>query len=337
MKKEIRIRDVAEAAGVSRAAVSLVMNNGNIRIGDEKRQAILDAAKKLGYRPNSSARRLATGKTDTIGLVFPHNAEALSHYFLFELTRNIALSAKSHHYDLLLDFMNSDKLEANVIDSSRTDGMIVVLDRNQAPSQSEIMEAYYHPCMAIGGGFQEHPPQDYVDADIQRGSFMATSHLIELGHKTIAFLAGVHSPWKQKGYEEALKSAALPVMPELIMECKMCAGEIHELVKKLMQQKPVPTAVVVANDVLAIRVIKNLDELGIMVPNDISVVGFDDIEPAQLFSPTLTTVKMPIREMSEYAVSGLIHRIKDKDYDPIQKIQPTELVVRESSAPPPSI
>jgi DNA-binding LacI/PurR family transcriptional regulator len=337
MKKEVKIRDVAEAAGVSCAAVSLVMNDGKIRISDEKRQAIHEAAKKLGYRPNNSARRLAIGKTDTLGLVFPHNAEALSHYFLFELTRNIAQSAKSHRYDLLLDFMNTGKPDANILDSSRTDGMIVVLDRNRAPLESGIMESYRHPCMAIGGAFQEHPPRDYVDADIQHGSFAATSHLIELGHKRIAFLAGVHSPWKQKGYENALKVAGIAVDPELIMRCEMHAAEILEAVREFVQKRPVPTAVVVTNDVLAIRVIRNLNELGLTVPGDVSVVGFDDIEPAQLFTPTLTTVKIPIYDMSEYAVSGLIRRIKDKDADPIQKILPTSLIVRNSSGPAPSI
>ncbi|MBC8453475.1 LacI family DNA-binding transcriptional regulator [PVC group bacterium] len=330
--KDVSIKDVAKAAGVSNTAVSLVMNKGKIRLSEKKRKAILDAAENLGYSPNVSARRLVTGRTDTLGLVFPYNSEALSHYFLFELTRGISRAAKLNQYDLLLDFMLSAEADSFAMDSSRMDGIIVVLDRDEKSCQPGMPANCNHPCIAVGGAFLKKTPDNFIDVDIESGSLAATLHLIELGHKQIVFLASVYSPCKQIGYEKAMAKAQMEPLSELIAGKGTREEQTNTTIQRLLKRDPLPTAFVTTDDTLAMLVIKALHRMGIDVPRDISVVGFDDIEPSRLIEPALTTVRIPVQKMSDHVVSGLVAKIRNKKNKPVQTILPTELVIRESSA-----
>ncbi len=333
-RHEVCIQDVADVAQVSRAAVSLVLNDRPIRISPEKRRAILDAATKLGYQPHVGALRLIRQKMDTIGLVFPYSPAALTELFLYELTCNITLAARARNYDILLDLFHSASPETVRARPGRVDGSIVVWDRQSPEDIVDALEQSGQPVLVIGGGYMTRKPKNYLDVDIQGGALAVTNHLINFGHRSIAFLAGIPSAQKLEGFHAAMKQAKIRLSDDLVLQCGMAEPKVAIAVDALLKRKPRPTAIVATNDTLAIRTIKVLLTRGIHVPRDISVVGFDDIETANLVMPSITTVRIPLGELAEIAVSSLIRGIEHEDAARVQRILPTKLVVRESSAPP---
>lgn len=332
---KISLRDVAEAAKVSRAAVSLVLNNGKIRISDDKRKLILDTARRLGYQPHTGARRLALRRMETLGLIFPYDPEALSQLFLFELTRQIAIAAKAHRYDILIDFFHSSHPDSLSVDPGRTDGTILVIDRTTPAEVFTRLERSQHPHVVFGGGFMKRKPASYVDSDVRNGTRLATRHLIDLGHRTIAFLAGIPSDEKYEGYTDALRAAGLRVERDLHVPCGLAETGIDAAVARLLARKARPTAIVATNDTLAIRTIKVLQRRRVAVPRDLSIVGFDDIETASLILPSLTTLRIPLHQMAEAAVHNLVERVEGRRLQGVSDVLPAELIVRDSTGPAP--
>ena len=332
---DISIQDVADLVRVSRAAVSLVLNDKPIRISEEKRKAIKEAAQQLGYQPHVGARRLIRRKMDTIGLVFPYDPGLLSQMFHFELTRNIVSAARERNYDILLDLFHSASPDILSARPGRVDGTILIWDGHSPEHVVEALEQSGQPTIVLGGGYMGRKPQDYVDVDVKSGALAVTSHLINLGHRRIAFMAGVPSPQKFEGFQEAHRQARIRTAEDLIVNCGMAEPEVAVVIDALLQRKAAPTAIVATNDTLAIRIIKVLLTRSVSVPRDISVVGFDDIETANLVMPSITTVRIPMGELAEVVVSGLIRRIEHEDATHVQRMLATKLVVRESSAPPP--
>ncbi|HUJ09504.1 MAG TPA: LacI family DNA-binding transcriptional regulator [Verrucomicrobiae bacterium] len=333
-RHDVSIQDVADLVQVSRAAVSLVLNDKPIRISEEKRQAIKEAARRLGYQPHVGARRLIRQKMDTIGLVFPYEPAVLSEMFHFELTRNIVSAARERNYDILLDLFHSTSPAVLSARPGRVDGTILIWDRHSPEDVVETLERSGQPTIVLGGGYMERKPQDFIDVDLKSGALAVTNHLIKLGHRRIAFLAGIPSPQKLLGFREAHSQAGIPVNEDLILNCGMSEPEVAIAIDALLRRNTVPTAIVATNDTLAIRTIKVLLTRSKHVPQDISVVGFDDIETANLVMPHITTVRIPLGEMAEIVVSSLIRRIEHEDAAHVQRMLPTKLVVRESSAPP---
>lgn len=332
---KISLRDVAAAAGVSRAAVSLVLNNGQIRISDAKRRLIEDTAKRLGYQPHTGARRLALRRMETLGLVFPYDPEALSQLFLFELTRQIAVAAKAHRYDILIDFFHSTHPDGLSVDPGRTDGTILVIDRTTPPDIFTRLEKAQHPHVVFGGGFMKRQPEAFVDTDVRSGTRAATRHLMDLGHRAIAFMAGIPSAEKYEGHVEGLHAAGLRAERDLHVPCGLAETGIDQALEKLLARRPRPTAIVATNDTVAIRVIKLLQRRGVQVPREMSVVGFDDIETASLVLPSLSTVRIPLPRMADAAVHNLVERVEGRHKDVLRDVLPCELIVRDSTGPAP--
>lgn len=331
----VSIRDVAHAAGVSRTSVSLVLNDGPIRISDEKRQAIIDAARNLGYRPHIGARRLASQKLETISLVFPDDPQALSQLFYFEITKNIANAAQKRRYDLLIDFFHLEKNASYRIEPGRADGAILVMDHTSSEGAIlRALETAHYPFMVIGANYLRQRPNHYVDFDLAGGTYAVTRHLIELGHQRIAFLAGVPSEDKYTGYRKALREAHLRLHPKYVIECGLASDPIRRALDRLLKLPLPPTAIVATNDTLALALIRLLHDRGVRVPEDISVTGFDDIETAALTIPSLTTARIRMQDVAEQAVEGLLSLIDDPTSPPTHLLLPTELITRESSAPP---
>lgn len=334
-RHDVGIQDVADLVQVSRAAVSLVLNDRPIRISEKKRQAIKEAAQRLGYQPHVGARRLIRQKMDTIGLVFPYEPAVLSEMFHFELTRNIVSAARERNYDILLDLFHSASPGILSARPGRVDGTILIWDRRSPEDVVESLERSGQPTIVLGGGYMERQPHDFIDVDLKSGALAVTNHLLKLGHRRIAFLAGIPSPQKLDGFQEAHRQAQILVDQDLVLNCGMSEPEVAIAIDTLLRRKTVPTAIVATNDTLAIRTIKVLLTRSRHVPRDVSVVGFDDIETANLVMPSITTVRIPLGEMAEIVVSSLIRRIEHEDTAHMQRMLSTKLVVRESSAPPP--
>ena len=325
------MQDVADAAGVSRAAVSLVLNHREIRISDEKRQAIVKEARRLNYRPNLAAIRLKRQKTDTLRLIFPSEPEALGELYLLDLIRHLVGEAKAAGYDLLIELARSLDHDFAAFDPGRADGSIFLLD-HISPALARRIEETGQPFVTLGGSQLAEPPAFLVDFDVEEGARQITRHLIELGHRDIAFMAGVASPRKEQGFRQALADAGLAARPELIVQSGLREEGIAGALTALLEANPPATAIAATNDTLAIRAIQKLLGLGYGVPGDLSVTGCDDIETARLISPRLTTLRLPLDQMAKEAVRLVRKQIEGAPAGKAERVMlPAHLIVRDSS------
>lgn len=334
-KSKPSIKDVAAAAEVSRAAVSLVLNGGEIRISDEKRQRIIDVARKMNYTPHVGARRLAIQRMETLGLALPAQSASISEYNLFEMTHAVAECAREHNYDVLLHFFNPEDVDAVMNLTGRVDGSIVVLGRKETSTLPSRLSAANHPHVILGGGFFAKRPENYVDMDVATGLMVATRHLIQLGHKNIAYVSHTEQSEKLNGYIVALTKARIPIRKEWILDIGFTEKALQEAALKIKYMTPRPTGLVFTSDAIAIRMMRYFRETGINVPQDISVTGFDNIESASFVTPGLTTVRVPVRKISDISVRHLVGVVEKQPHHPLQIMLTAELVVRDSSAPPP--
>lgn len=328
------IRDVADAAGVSRAAVSLVLNGGAIRITDEKRQKIISTAREMGYTPHAGARRLALRKMETLGLILPSQTENLSEHDLFGITHAAAMAASAGGYDLLLHFYESSNYPAAVRSIGRADGSILVVSKQRGSELVDLWNRSGDPHVIIGGGQLSVKPEHYVDVDVSSGIQDAVTHLRQLGHERIGYVAHQAQSEKLNGYIVALTKARLPVRKEWILETGYTESNMRKTAELIAGMDPRPTSLIFTNDSMAIRVMKYLRDSGLQIPRDISVVGFDNIETAGLVSPGLTTIGMPIQKMAELAVNQLIAMVEKRTVQNLQTMLSPELVVRESTTAP---
>jgi LacI family transcriptional regulator len=332
LKTKPSIRDVAAAAGVSRAAVSLVLNGGKIRISKEKRQKIIDVARELNYTPHVGARRLAIRRMETLGLVLPTQPEALSEYNLFELTHAIAEAAREHNYDLLLHFFDPGGPNHLPGTPGRVDGSIVVLGRRETSDLPARLTAIQHPNVIVGGGFFVHKPEHYVDMDVSTGLMIATRHLIQIGHRNIAYVSHTEQSEKLNGYIVAMTKARIPIRKEWIIEIGFTEKAMQEAASMIKQMNPRPTALVFTSDTIAVRMMRFFREIGLRIPQDISITGFDNIETASFVTPGLTTVRVPTRKIADLAVRHLVGIVEKQPPRRLQSMLTAELVVRESTS-----
>jgi LacI family transcriptional regulator len=328
------IREVAEMAGVSFATVSHVINQTRF-VSEETRQRVLEAMKELGYRPNALAQSLRSGKTKTFGLILPD----ISNPFFAEIGRCIEDAAFKLGYSVILcnSERNPDKEDfyVDVLIKKQVDGVIFVGTTDQVESLDPLLDQKL-PVVVIDRDL----PNLEVDAlliDNYAGGIQATRHLIDCGHRRIACIGGpsLITPDSKRvnAYHEALNLAGLPLDERLVIRGDYHPESGYEITKMLLNQPDPPTAFFVCNDMMAFGALRAIANAGCKVPEDISVVGFDDIELAAYFNPTLTTVAQPKVEIGIRSTQLLIERIEQKSRPYQKAVLPVKLIVRESSGP----
>jgi LacI family transcriptional regulator len=328
------IREVAESAGVSSATVSHVINNTRF-VSQETRQRVLAAMAALNYRPNALARSLRQGKTNTLGLVLPDSANP----FFAEISRSIEDEAFKKGYSVFLCNteldMQRELFYVDVLSKKQVDGIIFVAAGDQADSLDFLLRQNM-PVVMIDRDL----PQVEVDAvltDNQLGGVLATRHLIELGHKRIACIAGPSSitPSAERiiGYRRALEEAGLSYDENLILRGDYHAQSGMQVTQTLLKMNPRPTALFALNDLMALGALRAAAEANCSVPGDLAVVGYDDLELAQFTNPSLTTIAQPKKEIGTQAVSLLVDRMSHKSRPPSRLVLPPELIVRRSTQP----
>ena len=326
------IREVAESAGVSYATVSHVINNTRV-VSQGTRERVLAAMAALNYRPNALARSLRQGKTNTMGLVLPDSANP----FFAEISRSIEDAAFKKGYSVFLCNTELDTQRelfyVDVLSKKQVDGIIFVAAGDQADSLDFLLRQNM-PVVMIDRDL----PNVEVDAvltDHQLGGFLATRHLIELGHKRIACIAGPSSitPSAQRmtGYRQALEQAGLPYDEGLIIRGDYHARSGMEVTHAILKLVPRPTAIFALNDLMALGALRAAAEAGYAVPRELAVVGYDDLELAQFTTPPLTTIAQPKREIGAQAVNLLVERISRRSLSPNRLILAPELIVRRST------
>jgi LacI family transcriptional regulator len=332
----LTLEAIAKLAGVSRSTVSRVVNDHpNVR--DQVRERVWEVIRETGYQPHAAARSLVTRRTRIVGIVIPAAVTTLfTDPFFSHLLCGITRTCNSERYHLMLSLFNDpagpEAMYRRVIRSGHLDGVIVASTHMDDPIFPRLLQDGV-PFVMAG----RHPDErvNYVDVDNTGGARMAVEHLIRLGHTRIATITGPlrMAPGRDRlaGYRQALEAHQLAVDQHLIVE-----GDYTEASGSIGAQRLLsasPTAIFVASDVMAIGALKALREAGVRVPEDIALVGFDDVPIAAAVEPALTTVHQPIERMGSMAVDLLL-KLLDHPPDaqaPANRIVlPTKLVVRES-------
>jgi DNA-binding LacI/PurR family transcriptional regulator len=330
----ISIKDIARAAKVSHSTVSRALHNSPL-VSHKTAQRIREIAREKGYRPSAVARSLVTRKTKTIGVVVTRIADP----FIAEVVNGIEEVANDHGYSVFLANSNANPdREVKVVHSfheRRVDGILVTASRVGALYMPLLTEMKV-PTVLINN---QHPGEfvHSVMIDNVSASLHATEHLLQLGHKRIAYIGdqyGFQSDTERfAGYRRALEIADMPFLPELIAHGNGNAeGGMHAM-QKLLEAVDPPTAVFCYNDMSALGALKAIRTKGMRVPEDISVVGFDDLFIASYTNPALTTISQPMKQMGSTAMEILLKLFNGGSSQNNIKVQ-GQLIVRESTAAP---
>ena len=332
---KVTIVEVAEKAGVSLGTVSRVINN-DVHVAPETRERVSAVMREMKYVANRQARSLKGSKTNVIGMLVPD----LGTGYIGEIIHGIDAELALHQLDLMLFTTHRAAIkEANYVGNlvqGMVDGLLLVLPRNPTDYISTLTQINFpfvlidhqgtgNPCPAVG-------------ATNWQGGYNATEYLIKLGHTRIGFITG----WmdlgaatdRLEGYQSALRIHHLPEDPRLIYQGTFFQPDGYAGASDLLDLDDPPTAIFASNDVMAMGAMDAVRSRGLRVPEDISILGFDDIPQAAMVRPALTTVRQPLEQMGRLATQMLIDQLKHPDKE-INRIElPTELVVRGSTNPP---
>ena len=326
------IDDVAKLAGVSTATVSRVINN-NGPVAQKTREMVINAIEELDYRPQSAAQILASKKTNTIGLLF----QAISGEFFSPLLSGIEQAAQENGFNLLIystqAYHADDTVFSLPIGEHNTDGVLVYVN---SLNPDEITRFYKlgFPVVLI----HQSPPEGIlipcVTVENKTGARRIVDHLIDVhGYQRIAYLSGSidqeDTHWREMGYQESLSSHNIPFDPVLVRTGGFNRQIAESTVKSWLADGIEFDSIFAADDEMAIGVLAALDNAGIRVPEDIALVGFDDIYLARYLNPPLTTVRAPTEQVGHEAIHLLIQQIQGQETDAVILL-PTELVIRQS-------
>jgi LacI family transcriptional regulator len=340
MNKKATQEDVARLAGVSRATVSYVINDlpgGSVRISEETRQRVLDAVNQLGYQPNALARSLATRRTHTLALI----VQDISNPFFSGIARGVEGVARAEGYSVLLCSTEEDpahELEVlQVLDEKRVDGVISCSSRLP---ESELRQALVkHPAAVLVNRLlsdqEDAAVINSVVIDEEAGGQMATQHLISRGHRVIGFLSGpplsFGAQGRSRGYSKALAANGIPARQDIVFACQPTVECGQEATRTLLTDHPEITALFCYNDLVAVGAFQACVQLGRRIPDDLAVVGYDDIRLAALVTPPLTTCRVRREQFGQLAIRLLLDRINNPAEDCQQMVVQPELVIRASA------
>lgn len=330
----LTLEEIGKRAGVSRSTVSRVINNHE-SVSPGVRRRVLEVIEETGYRPHAAARSLAARRTRVLGLVIPRSVQTFfADPYFPRLIQGIAQACNAHRYTLSLFMFHTESEEKELypraLSRGMTDGVILSSSVQEDPLLPLLRDSDM-PFVTIGRPLVEGPIS-YVDVDNAVGMRNAVTHLIRHGRRHIGHIAGPANTSvgqdRRQGYVDALLERGLSLRDELIVE-----ADFTETGGFLAARKLVATgadALVVASDKMAFGALRALRDLGKQVPEEIAVVGFDDLEAANLTQPPLTTVRQPIRRTGVTAVETLFDVIENGP-EPVRRvILPTQLVIRDS-------
>lgn len=327
------IKDVAARAGISYTTVSHVVN-GTRPVSDPVRSKVEAAIAELGYVPSGVARSLRVRATGTLGLLVPN---ASNPYFA-ELARGIEDHAERNGYSVILcnsdDDTDKQLRYLRVLLERRIDGLIVATVASDA-AFAEALANLRVPLVLVDRSL-DGVSADQLRVDHEQGAYLATRHLLELGHRRIACIGGPASTQvaqlRAAGYRRALDEAGIEA--QAVVDCPFTSPAGHAAAQALLAGEQRPTAIFAGNDMIALGVLRAAAERQLHVPQQLSVVGFDDIEVSRYLHPALTTVGQCIGALGEQVAARLLERIRTPGLAVAQRLIEPILVLRESSAAP---
>jgi len=330
-------RQIAEEVGVSRTTVSLVLNEvSGVRISPETRQRIIEVARRLNYYPDAAARTLVSGRTRTLGFVLCQSPDRIfTDAFLPEVLRGVGDAVQENGFRVLIHSVEdvvAPETYIGLVREKQTDGIILSGPRSD-DQQLTRLRAEGFPIVLLGQLPGSGIP--FVDVDNVDAARQAVEHLIELEHRRIGIITNAPLEYtaardRLAGYRRALEEAGLGYVEELV-----CYGDFrepsgHTAMNQLLDLAQAPTAVFVASDLVAFGALVAIKERGLSVPDDVALVGFDDVRLAHYVNPPLTTVRLPAYGLGYRAAMLLTKLIVGESVEEQEILLQTELVVRQS-------
>jgi DNA-binding LacI/PurR family transcriptional regulator len=333
----VTIRDVAKRAKVGVGTVSRVLNNSP-SVREETRRRVLEAMEVLDYSPNLSARRLSLGRTLTIGVVLP----LLTLPSFVERLRGVQQALRESEYDLVLfdaeDPTRRDRYFEELANQSRADGLIII----SLPPTDDQVERFLKAGVPTVLVDADHPGLSRVIVDDVQGGYLATQHLLGLGHRKIAYLSDylenplhfVSMRHRLEGYHRALREAGVAIRSEYHREGEHSREGARSMALNLLALPDPPTAIFAASDTQAIGVMDAAQERGLSIPADLSVIGYDDIRDASYLN--LTTIYQPLFDSGVQGVNLLLESLQNPGEKTREVLLPIELIPRATTAAPPA-
>ena len=329
------LKDVAQRAGVTTATVSYALS-GKRPISEQTKQRIMEAIAELDYVPDLNARGLSMRDSKLIGIVVPQTEPGerlmFQNSFYSEILGSIEYYARQEGYHILISATDANESYLTLAKKRNLDGIIVIGMYPDAFYQQ--MKKTQIPIVLIDSYCNDHYYHN-IRIDDAYGSYLATRHMLDNGHEHIAFFVGQmkeNGVMKKRllGYQQALEESGIPFQGEYVFEGQIDYNSGIDLADKLIASGLPATGIVAAADILAIGAMKGLYEAGRRVPEDYSIVGFDDVEISQYLTPGLTTVRQQISLKGQKAVELLLKHIEDPTLPKQEEILPLQLVVRGS-------
>ncbi len=328
--KNVTLKDVAKAAGVSYATVSRALS-GSPQIGSDTRERIIKLCDEMGYTTNYVARSMVMKKTDLIGLVVP----SIDNQFMAELAYYAEMSARSHGYNIMLcnsgPDLKQEKTVVKLLLGRQVDGILIV---PQSPDTYENIRAFTDqvPTVFLSENLRDQP-QSYVAADNSHGTYIGTRYLYELGHREILYFGRRHSTTHQLRAEGYMKACRELGLHEQYFNSEFPRSSIangYQLARELFSKPITYTAIFASTDSNALGILKAADEMHINIPRQLSLIGFDNIPSTALPRIELTTIEQPKREMAVQAVDMLRDKIENGTQGYVHQILMPSLVKRSS-------
>ncbi|KGQ37456.1 substrate-binding domain-containing protein [Gallibacterium genomosp. 1] len=324
------MKDIARIAKVSTSTVSHVINNTRY-VSDEIREKIMKVVNELNYTPSAVARSLKVKETKTLGML----VTATSNPFFAEVVSGVEQYCNQHHYNLIISSIdgNEQRLQQNIqtLIQKQVDGLLLMYSDTR---HAMVEQLNLNLPIVVMDWWPTELNADKIYENSEFGAYLATKTLIEQGHKNIAIITGkldkslAHN--RLLGYQKALQDAHLPINPDWIIESHFDFEGGVEGMKKLLQITPRPTAVFACSDTIAVGVYQVAWQQGLHIPQDISVIGYDNIMLAQYLTPPLTTIHQPKAELGKLAVETLLERIKSPDLEYKTTMLQPQLIWRAS-------
>jgi LacI family transcriptional regulator len=333
----VTLKDLAARLNLSITTVSRALA-GYDDVAEATRQRVLQAAEEMGYVPDVTARRLKKGRTDAIGFVIPTSGPRFSDPFFSELLAGIGNKAARHNYDLLVSTQSPDTPEEqaayrSMVESRLVDGLLVVRTRVR-DHRIEYLAKVGFPFVAFGRSDLD-VDFPYVDENGAHGLAQVTQHLVDLGHRQVAFIAASPSLMfcvsRRAGLEATLQQNGLTLLPEYVITGDLTQQGGFWAMNQLLDLSNPPTAVIACNDLMALGAISAAQKRGLVVGRDAAITGFDDIPWAEHSHPPLTTLHQPIYDIGRQICDMLVRLIQGEELAERHVLLKPELIVRESS------
>lgn len=338
MNQRITIRDVAKLAGVSSATVSYVLNGVN-KVSEETKERVLSAIEELNYQPDFTAISLSKRKSKMLGIIMPLVEDSLAplfkeNHYISELVSGVEYICRKKGYDFLISGISKAEECKNWVMKRNLDVLLVL---GRFPHKVfEEMKTLSTPIVFIDSFEDLANLYHNIRIDDEHGGYLATKHLTELGHRKITFIPNGRvdravDGQRFMGYKRALSEANIEFSPSMIIEGRYNSFENGYKIGKRIAENQQMTAIFTSSDISALGIMKSLKDHGKRIPDDISIVGFDDLMISRYSSPSLTTIRQDVFRKGAVAAETAIEVTEKKDKQPRQIMLPVELVIREST------